>query len=72
MSIKCFQIYDTVCCIRLFLANTLNNNSMGFLQNITEAYKYTEMKQATDTTVKKRFPGFTSMEKYLSTNKYIF
>ena len=45
---------------------------MGFLQNITEAYKYTEMKQATDTTVKKRFPGFTSMEKYLSTNKYIF
>ena len=65
MSIKCFQIYDTVCCICLFLANTLNNNSMGFLQNITEAYKDTEMKQATDTTVKRVSQGLQVWAKIL-------
>ena len=35
------------------------------MQNITEAYKDTEMRQADKQTVKKCFPRFTSMEQNL-------
>ena len=47
----------------MLLANTfLNDIFFSFLQNITDAYKDTEMRQADKQAVQKCFPRFTSME----------
>ena len=64
---KIFQIYDIICSIPMILANTFLNDIFFFLflQNITEANKDTEMRQADKRTVKKCFRRFTSMEQKL-------